>query len=139
MTSPIRLACVLMPLAVAVIIIAPARGQQSLPGAGPAPALTQPIGAPPTGSDADEAKAIRDANSKMHSAMVGLPPSGNADHDFIASMIPHHQGAIDMATVELQYGKDDETRRLAERIIATQQQEIAEMNTWLAMHPVPAK
>jgi uncharacterized protein (DUF305 family) len=68
-----------------------------------------------------------------------VPPSGNADHDFIANMIPHHQGAIDMATVELQYGRDDETRRLAERIIATQQQEIAEMNTWLAKHPVPAK
>jgi hypothetical protein len=136
MTLPIRLACALVPLAVAAIA-APARGQQAPPG--PAPALTQPIGAKPTGSDADEAKAIRDANSKMHSAMVGLPPSGNADHDFIASMIPHHQGAIDMATVELQYGRDDETRRLAERIIATQQQEIAEMNTWLAKHPVPAK
>jgi uncharacterized protein (DUF305 family) len=134
MTPPHRLACALVPLAV-VVLAAPASGQQ----APPTPELTRPIGAKPTGSDADEAKAIRDANTKMHSALVVVPPSGNADHDFVANMIPHHQGAIDMATVELQYGRDDETRRLAERIIATQQQEIAEMNTWLAKHPVPTK
>jgi uncharacterized protein (DUF305 family) len=49
-------------------------------------------------------------------------------------MIPHHQGAIDMAKVELQYGKDPQLRKLAQDVIAAQQKEIAFMQSWQAKH-----
>jgi uncharacterized protein (DUF305 family) len=49
-------------------------------------------------------------------------------------MIPHHQGAIDMAEIVLKYGKDPETRKLAEEIVKTQTAEIAFMREWLAKH-----
>jgi uncharacterized protein (DUF305 family) len=52
----------------------------------------------------------------MHAAM-GVPFTGDADRDFARMMIPHHQGAIDMALVELRYGKDERLRRLAQEII----------------------
>ena len=51
---------------------------------------------------------------------------------FLTQMIEHHQGAIDMAKIELQYGKDPEVRKMAEKIIADQEKEIAEMKAWLA-------
>jgi|GEM_PF-113182 hypothetical protein len=66
------------------------------------------------------------AMMSMHMAM-NQPYSGDPDHDFASMMIPHHQGAIDMAQLELRYGKDPRLRRLAEEIIVTQQQEIAVM------------
>lgn len=71
----------------------------------------------------------------MHEAMLHATMTGNADHDFLAMMIPHHQAAVQMAKAELQYGKDPKVRALAGRIISTQQQEIAEMTAWLrSMH-----
>jgi uncharacterized protein (DUF305 family) len=73
-----------------------------------------------------EVKAFRDANAKMHEAM-NAPLRGDADWDFVLNMIPHHQGAIDMARVELQYGKDPELLKLAKDIIAAQKKEIAFM------------
>lgn len=66
------------------------------------------------------------AMKKMHKDMA-IKYSGNADVDFVRGMIPHHQGAIDMAQLELAYGEDARLRRLAEEIIVTQQQEIAVM------------
>jgi uncharacterized protein (DUF305 family) len=57
--------------------------------------------------------------------------NGNPDHDFAAMMIPHHQGGIDMAKLELQCGKDPEMRKLAENIIAAQKKEIEQMRAWL--------
>ena len=72
----------------------------------------------------------------MHGMMKGMDtkPTGRPDVDFVTMMIPHHQGAIDMAKVELQYGKDPKLRELASGIVAAQEAEIAEMEGWLAQH-----
>ena len=75
-------------------------------------------------------KGFTEANDKMHKDMT-IEYSGDADVDFVRSMIPHHQGAIDMAKVELEHGKDPELRKLAEEVIKAQTAEIAEMEAWL--------
>jgi hypothetical protein len=69
-------------------------------------------------------------NARMHEGM-DIAPSGDADRDFIRMMIPHHQGAIDMALVQLKYGRDEKLRRLAQSIIIEQGQEIAYMRSLL--------
>ena len=84
------------------------------------------------------AEAFKQADHKMMEGMH-ITPTGDADRDFVLMMIPHHQGAIDMAKVELQYGKDPELRKLAEEIIAAQDKEIAQMNKWLEDHSTPQK
>jgi len=72
-------------------------------------------------------------NARMHQGMA-VAPSGDIDRDFVRMMIPHHQGAIDMAQVELKYGKDPELRTLATDIVAAQEKEIATMKQWLSKH-----
>jgi len=74
------------------------------------------------------------AMAKMHKDM-SITYTGNADIDFMKGMMPHHQGAIDMAKIVLKYGKDPEVKKLAEGIIAAQETEIAQMKAWLAAHP----
>ena len=89
-------------------------------------------GSTPSSSPAD--KAMAEGMEAMSKAMSSVPMTGDADHDFVAMMIPHHQGAIDMAKVELQYGKDPAMRRLARDIVAAQDREIALMKNWQAKH-----
>ena len=66
------------------------------------------------------------AMSKMMADMT-IKPTGDVDRDFVAMMVPHHQGAIDMAKAELKYGHNEQLRRIAQEIIVTQQQEIPVM------------
>jgi len=87
----------------------------------------------PAASDAPSTKAYRDAMTRMDQGM-NIPYTGDADRDFVADMIPHHQGAVDMAQVELQYGTDPALQKLAQQIIAAQRKEIAFMQQWQAKH-----
>ena len=68
---------------------------------------------------------------KMMADMM-VPYTGDPDIDFARGMIPHHQAAIDMAKVQLEFGKDPEMRKLAEAIIAAQESEIATLKAFLA-------
>lgn len=77
--------------------------------------------------------AFGDVMQEMHEAMM-VPSSGNVDVDFVRGMIPHHQGAIDMARIELDQGTDPQIRAIAEAVIEAQEKEIAEMEAWLAEH-----
>ena len=75
--------------------------------------------------------AFMEANDRMHQNMM-QEYTGNADVDFVKGMIPHHQGAVEMAKIVLEHGKDPEVRKLAEGVIAAQEAEIKWMQDWLA-------
>ena len=80
------------------------------------------------------------AMTRMMSAM-DVKPTGDVDRDFVAMMAPHHQGGIDMAVLELRYGKNEQLRRLAQEIIVSQTQEIVAMKLAIGEQvtaPVPA-
>jgi uncharacterized protein (DUF305 family) len=80
------------------------------------------------------ADLMDDAMAVMDAGMTRAPMNGNSEHDFMSMMVPHHQGAIDMAKAVLLYSKDPEVRNLALGIIAEQQNEIRQMQAWLARH-----
>jgi hypothetical protein len=80
--------------------------------------------------------AENDAAMNRMMAAMEIKPSGNIDRDFAAMMIPHHQGAIEMAQAELRYGRNEQLRRIAQEIIVEQQQEIAAMHLALDQ-PLP--
>ena len=90
-------------------------------------------------ADSNLAAFAADSNAAMTRMMaaMGVKPSGDIDRDFAAMMIPHHQGAIDMAVAELRYGSNEQLRRIAQEIIIEQQQEIAAMRLGVAQ-PLPA-
>ncbi len=77
------------------------------------------------------------AMDKMMAAMA-IRPSGDVDRDFAETMIPHHQGAIEMAQAELRHGKNEQLRRIAQEIIVDQMQEIAAMRLALGDPPPPS-
>jgi uncharacterized protein (DUF305 family) len=91
----------------------------------------------PKGDTGPSSLAFHGINMKMHGAM-DIAYTGNADVDFVKGMIPHHQGAIDMAVLELRYGKNEQLRRIAQEIIVGQMQEIAAMKLAIGEQaPVP--
>jgi DUF305 family protein family protein len=84
----------------------------------------------PQGDRGPSSLAFHGINQQMHEGM-NLTFTGNADVDFVNGMIPHHQGAVDMAKVVLAFGKDPEIRKLAEAIVQAQESEISQMRAWL--------
>jgi uncharacterized protein (DUF305 family) len=110
----------------AALLAAPAAAQQGHQGHGaPAPRAAQ---------EPASTREYRAANDRMHRDMA-IRFTGNADRDFAAGMIPHHQGAIDMANVVLRHGTDPEMRALAQAIILAQEAEIAQLRAFLARTP----
>jgi uncharacterized protein (DUF305 family) len=83
---------------------------------------------PPPANPASQAYSA--AAERMHRDM-GIEFSGDPDVDFARAMIAHHQGAIDMARILLEHGRDPETRQLAEEIVAAQEKEIQFLRSWL--------
>ena len=88
---------------------------------------------------ADEAGFLKENELAMSTMMsdMAVAPTGDVDRDFAATMIPHHQGAIDMALAELRHGRNEQLKRIAQEIIVDQQQEIAAMRLALGQ-PLPA-
>jgi Domain of unknown function (DUF305) len=88
-----------------------------------------PAAQPAAVAAGDETAFLKENDEAMAKMMndMTIKPSGDIDRDFVAMMNPHHQGAIDMAVIELRYGKNEQLRRIAQEIIVDQMQEIAAM------------
>jgi len=100
------------------------------------PAASGPPPPPFMASTAKPFSALMDdAMAVMDDGMRRAPMNGVAEHDFVTMMVPHHQGAIDMAKALLLYTRDPEMRNLAQGIITEQQNEIRLMQLWLQRHP----
>jgi uncharacterized protein (DUF305 family) len=104
--------------------------------AGSLPATAQQNSAMSMQSASPADNAFAHGMKEMQRQMADAPMTGNPDQDFVAMMIPHHEGAIDMAEVELKYGHDPFLRRLARDIITAQRHEIADMKAWQTRHPI---
>lgn len=111
--------CLLSTLIVAAVVPSEGRGEPDRAASPPA----EHVGS----QAADFSRVMAAGMSRMHGDMMGAPSTGDPDHDFAAMMIPHHQGAVDMAKAVMLYGRDPVLRRLAEEIIVTQRQEIEVM------------
>lgn len=125
-SSRLGTTCVAALLALSTASIAHADGNQT--------AATNPSGADP------EAPFLADNDAAMSKMMQGMAvqPTGDIDRDFALMMIPHHQGAIDMAEAELRYGSNETLRRIAQEIIVDQLQEIAVMRLAIGDPPPPS-
>lgn len=89
--------------------------------------------APTSSSTSVSAQAYQESMQRMHADM-NIVYSGDADVDFVRGMIPHHQAAVEMAQIQLKYGKDPVLRQLSEEIIAAQAREIKLLQDWLQQH-----
>ena len=118
MTRALRL---LIPLAFIPALAAPATQHTSHPQEG-------------MPADAPYWEGLMDSMTRMHAAMSSTGPSADPDTDFVALMLPHHQAAIDMARIELTFGKDPQLRRLAQEIVTDQESEIQLMRLWEKTH-----
>jgi len=106
--------------------------------------LTMALAASPAAAFADDMAGMKMGDGAADKAFarsmqtmmkdMHAEPTGDADKDFVNMMLPHHQGAVAMAKVELQYGKDPMLRDLATSIIDAQEKEIAVMKAWQAQH-----
>jgi uncharacterized protein (DUF305 family) len=113
--------------AAALVVLASTAQADTAAPAGGMMMMSAPAGA------SDATKGFVDAMNAMSMGM-DQPFTGNPDVDFIAGMIPHHQGAVDAAKIELRYGTDPDARAFAQKVIAAQETEIAWMKDWLAKH-----
>jgi uncharacterized protein (DUF305 family) len=137
-------ACAIAPLSAAVL----AHDMNGMAGAHDAHeghdmhGMAQPASATPPVFVASSAKPFAglmdDAMDVMDYGMKQAPMNGKSEHDFLTMMIPHHQGAVDMAKAVLLYSQDPEIRNLALGIIAEQQNEIQVMQAWLKRHGYPS-
>ena len=125
-------------LLIATLIVLAAAMQAEKYAAQSAMFIGHQITAPTAESTASSDKAfdqlMGNAMNVMDKDMQSPPYTGDPDHDFATMMIPHHQGAIDMAKAVLLYGKDPQMRRLAQEIITDRQSEIQRMQLWLTQH-----
>jgi uncharacterized protein (DUF305 family) len=124
---------------IATLILLAAVGIQALQRE--AQSATSRVGWPPAptakffaSSEKTFDQLMGEAMTVMHRDMHNAGYSGESDRDFVRMMIPHHQGAVDMAKAVLLYGKDPQMRRLAQEIITDQQSEIQLMQLWLKQH-----
>jgi uncharacterized protein (DUF305 family) len=98
------------------------------------PATAQHAGHEPSAAPIGSSSAAYEkAMMAMHNGMA-VDYTGDADVDFVNGMIPHHEGAVEMAKIQLKYGKDPELKRLAKSIIVSQGKEIRYMKKWQAEH-----
>jgi uncharacterized protein (DUF305 family) len=101
-----------------------------------APAMAQPSqGMQHDMPNTPASRAYMQSMETMNKAMMSQPMTGDADRDFASMMRSHHQAAVDMAKVEIQYGKDPAMKKVAEKVVADQSKEIKELDTWLDRHP----
>ncbi len=102
-------------------------------------AVTLPVLAQTTDHAAGHASTTANAPMDMHGSMTGMQhdmaavkASGDTDYDFAVMMRIHHQGAVDMAEMELKQGKDPKLQAMAKEIIEAQKKEIAQFDEWIA-------
>ncbi|MCX4146280.1 DUF305 domain-containing protein [Paraburkholderia madseniana] len=102
-------------------------------------AFSNAFAAGPPGTIPEETSFLSENDKAMTTMMddMSIKPTGNVDQDFVAMMVPHHQGAIDMAQAELRHGHNEQLRRIAQEIVVEQQQEIVAMRLALGQ-PLPS-